>query len=245
MQLQCVEEMSRKRKKARKKIKQIIRLLAYVCWLAAAVVLLYPFISSWIYERNSDSQFKEYNSEIMEQSWAEELAAAEAYNLELSQKGSFYYDAFDEEVSREEELYRSLLNADEEGLMGYISIPAISLHLPIYHGTTEEVLEKGCGHMEGSSLPIGGESTHAVLCAHTGLGTAELFTNLDQLAIGDGFTISIFGRTLEYQVDEIKVVLPDQMDELSVVDEEDFVTLVTCTPYGINSHRLLVRGRRM
>lgn len=181
----------------------------------------------------------------MQQSWELELKEAQAYNENLSEKGSFYYDAFDDEISIEEEVYRSLLNADEEGMMGYISIPAISVQLPIYHGTDEAVLEKGCGHMEGSSLPIGGASTHAVVCAHTGLGTAELFTNLDQLEIGDKFQISIFGLKLEYEVDDIKVVLPDQMDELTIVEDKDFVTLVTCTPYGINSHRLLVRGKRV
>ena len=181
----------------------------------------------------------------MKQSWELELKQAEAYNQTLSEKGSFYYDAFDDEITIEEEVYRSLLNTNKEGMMGYISIPKISVQLPIYHGTDEEVLEMGCGHMEGSSLPIGGSSTHAVICAHTGMGTAELFTNLDQLELGDTFKISIFGRELEYEVDDINVVLPDEMDELSIIDGEDYVTLVTCTPYGINSHRLLVRGKRV
>lgn len=219
--------------------------LAYVFWLAAAVVILYPLISSRIFQYRADRQYEEYRQTMMNQSWEIELIEAEAYNQKLSEKGSFYYDAFDDEITIEEEVYRSLLKADEDGMMGYISIPEISVQLPIYHGTDETVLEMGCGHMEGSSLPIGGSSTHAVLCAHTGLGTAELFTNLDQLKIGDEFSISIFGRELEYEVDEIKVVLPDQMEELTIVKEKDLVTLVTCTPYGINSHRLLVRGKRL
>lgn len=222
-----------------------MRWLAYGCWLAAVVVILFPLISSWIFEYRADKEYEKYQQEMMQQSWELELKEAQAYNENLSEKGSFYYDAFDDEISIEEEVYRSLLNADEEGMMGYISIPAISVQLPIYHGTDEAVLEKGCGHMEGSSLPIGGASTHAVVCAHTGLGTAELFTNLDQLEIGDKFQISIFGLKLEYEVDDIKVVLPDQMDELTIVEDKDFVTLVTCTPYGINSHRLLVRGKRV
>lgn len=245
MQLRCAEEMSRRKRKAKKRIRTIMRWLAYGCWLAAVVVILFPLISSWIFEYRADKEYEKYQQEMMQQSWELELKEAQAYNENLSEKGSFYYDAFDDEISIEEEVYRSLLNADEEGMMGYISIPAISVQLPIYHGTDEAVLEKGCGHMEGSSLPIGGASTHAVVCAHTGLGTAELFTNLDQLEIGDKFQISIFGLKLEYEVDDIKVVLPDQMDELTIVEDKDFVTLVTCTPYGINSHRLLVRGKRV
>lgn len=219
--------------------------LAYMFWLAAIVVILYPLISSLIFQYQADKQYERYQQEMMKQSWELEIKEAQAYNQNLSEKGSFYYDAFDDEITIEEEIYRSLLRADEEGMMGYISIPKISLQLPIYHGTDEAVLEKGCGHMEGSSLPIGGTSTHAVICAHTGLGTAELFTNLDQLEPGDQFGISIFGLELTYEVDEIKVVLPDEMDELTIVRDEDFVTLVTCTPYGINSHRLLVRGKRV
>ena len=181
----------------------------------------------------------------MNQSWEIELKEADIYNQKLSEKGSFYYDAFSDEITIEKEVYLSLLNADGEGTMGHIEIPKISVRLPIYHGTDETVLEKGCGHMEGSSLPVGGISTHAVVCAHTGLGTAELFTNLDQLEIGDTFEILVFGRNLVYHVDEVQVVLPDQMEELSIVNGEDYVTLVTCTPYGINSHRLLVRGKRI
>lgn len=237
--------MGKRKRKAKKTIRIIMRWLAYLCWLAALAVILFPLISSWIFERNADKKYEEYLQNMRKQSWELELKEAEAYNQKLSEKGSFYYDAFDEEITIEEEVYRSLLNADEEGTMGCISIPEISVQLPIYHGTDETVLEKGCGHMEGSSLPIGGSSTHAIVCAHTGFGTAELFTNLDQLVIGDEFIISIFGRELMYEVDEIKVVLPDQMDQLTIVKGEDLVTLVTCTPYGINSHRLLVRGKRM
>ena len=242
---QSAEEMSRRKSKTKKKKKSWLSCLAYVFWLAAVVVILYPLVSSWIFQYQADKQYEKYQQEMMKQSWELELKQAEAYNQTLSEKGSFYYDAFDDDITIEEEVYRSLLNANEEGMMGYISIPKISVQLPIYHGTDEEVLEMGCGHMEGSSLPIGGSSTHAVICAHTGMGTAELFTNLDQLELGDTFKISIFGRELEYEVDDINVVLPDEMDELSIIDGEDYVTLVTCTPYGINSHRLLVRGKRV
>lgn len=220
------------------------RVLAYVLWLAGLSVLLYPFVSSWIHGRVSNEEFEQYQETIMTQSWREELKAAEEYNFGLSQDDNFFYDVFGDTRPEELEDYWSLLNADEEGLMGYLQIPAISLVLPIYHGTAENVLEMGCGHLEGSSLPIGGDSTHTVLCAHTGLESAELFTNLDQITIGEEFTLYVFGRELTYQIDEIKIVLPEAMGDLSIVENEDYVTLVTCTPYGINSHRLLVRGSR-
>ena len=245
MPLRSAEEMSRRKNKTKKKRKSVLGLAACVFWLAAAGVILYPFVSSWIFEYRAEKAYEAYQQEMLKQSWELQIKEAQAYNQTLSERGSFYYDAFDDEITIEEEVYRSLLRANEEGMMGYISIPEISVQLPIYHGSDEKVLEKGCGHMEGSSLPIGGASTHAVICAHTGLGTAELFTNLDQLEKGDRFWISIFGLELEYEVDQINVVLPDEMEELTIVQGEDFVTLVTCTPYGINSHRLLVRGKRV
>ena len=129
-------------------------------------------------------------------------------------------------------------------MMGYIRIPVIKVKLPIYHGTSEEVLEKGVGHMEQTSFPIGGESSHTVLSAHTGSPAAELFTNLDQLEEGDLFFLEVLGETLAYQIDQIKVVEPDDIDSLLIEPSKDYATLVTCTPYGINSHRLLVRGER-
>ena len=226
-------------------MKRLGRIFAYLFWLAGLGLLLYPFVTSWLYERVSNEQFELYQEAVMSRNWEEELAAAEAYNVGLNLDGNFFYDVFGDERPEELEDYWTLLNADDEGLMGYIKIPALSLVLPIYHGTSEKVLEKGCGHLEGSSLPIGGNSVHTVLCGHTGLETAELFTKLDQITIGEKFTISIFGRELTYQIDEIRVVLPEAMGDLSIVENEDYVTLVTCTPYGVNSHRLLVRGSRV
>ncbi len=226
-------------------MRRLGRIVAYIFWLAGIGLILYPFVSSWIHGRISNEAYEGYQETVMNQDWQEELDAAEAYNIGLNQNGNFFYDVFGDEEPEELEDYWSLLNADEEGLMGYIQIPALSLVLPIYHGTSDAVLEKGCGHLEGSSLPIGGESVHTVLCAHTGLETAELFTKLDQITINETFTISVFGRELTYQIDEIKVVLPEAMGDLSIVENEDYVTLVTCTPYGVNSHRLLVRGSRI
>lgn len=226
-------------------MKRLGRIFAYVFWIAGLTLLLYPFVSSWIHGRISNEQFEAYQDTVMAKDWTEELKAAEEYNIGLNQDGNFFYDVFGDERPENLEDYWSLLNADEEGLMGYIKIPALSLVLPIYHGTEEAVLEKGCGHLEGSSLPIGGSSVHTVLCGHTGLETAELFTKLDQITIGEKFTIYVFGKELTYQIDEIKVVLPEAMGDLAIVENEDYVTLVTCTPYGVNSHRLLVRGSRI
>ena len=129
--------------------------------------------------------------------------------------------------------------------MGYITIEKIGVELPIYHGTSDAVLQVAAGHLEGTSLPVGGASTHAVISAHRGLPSAKLFTNLDQLEVGDTFTITVLDRVLTYEVDNISIILPTETDSLKVVDGKDYVTLMTCTPYGINTHRLLVRGRRI
>ena len=141
--------------------------------------------------------------------------------------------------------YHQTLNISGNGIMGYISIPKLGVELPLYHGISAEVLNVACGHMEGSSLPIGGESTHAVLSAHRGLPHARLFTDLDKLEIGDTFQITVLNRTVTYQVDQIKVVRPDNAEYIQIVEGEDLCTLLTCTPYGVNSHRLLVRGTRI
>lgn len=226
-------------------MRKLGRIFAYLFWLAGLTILLYPLISSWLHGQVSSKEFEAYQETVMKENWSAELAAAEEYNVGLTRNNNFFYDVFGDEKPEELEDYGALLNADEEGLMGYLQIPAISLVIPIYHGTEESVLEKGCGHLEGSSLPIGGDSVHSVLCAHTGLESAELFTKLDQITINEKFTISVFGKELTYQIDEIKVVLPEEMGDLSIVENKDYVTLVTCTPYGINSHRLLVRGRRI
>jgi len=137
------------------------------------------------------------------------------------------------------------LNVSGNGIMGYITIQKLGVELPIYHGTSTEILNDACGHLEGSSLPIGGPSTHSVLSAHRGLPHAKLFTDLDKMELGDTFTITILNRTVTYMVDQIKVIQPDRTEDLDIVKNEDYCTLLTCTPYGINSHRLLVRGTRI
>jgi len=213
-------------------------------------VLLYPSVSNYINEKNQSRVISIYDDNLTALSAADYTAyleAARAYNTELAESGLSVHDAFssaDDDEDRTGE-YWNLLDLDGTGVMGYIVIDKIDLTLPVYHGTDEAVLAAGVGHLQGSSLPVGGESTHAVLSAHTGLPSAEYFTDIDQLVEGDTFELHIFGEVLTYEVDQILTVLPDELDALAIVPGEDYVTLVTCTPYGVNTHRLLVRGTRI
>nr|MCR4752721.1 class C sortase [Eubacterium sp.] len=143
------------------------------------------------------------------------------------------------------EEYRSILDVTGTGIMGYVEIPSIGVHLPIYHGMDESVLQVAIGHLEGSSFPVGGTGTHAVITGHRGLPSAKLFTDIDQLKEGDKFLLQILDRTMTYEVDQIRIVLPEELQDLEIDPEKDYCTLVTCTPYGINTHRLLVRGIRV
>lgn len=155
-------------------------------------------------------------------------------------------DPFDPHFQPQTDLnYYQLLNINNDSIMGSINIPKINVNIPIFHGTSQPVLEKGIGHLANTSLPIGGKSTHSVLTGHTGISKAALFTDLDKLVIGDVFFIRVLNRTLAYKVDQIKVVLPNETSDLRIVDNQDYVTLITCTPYGLNTHRLLVRGTRV
>lgn len=168
------------------------------------------------------------------------LDAASQYNARLAQTGMKWQMS-----AADEKEYESLLNADGSGIMGYINIPKIDVELPIYHGTDDAVLQTSIGHLSGTSLPVGGPSTHCVLSGHRGLPSAKLFTDLDQMKEGDTFTLTILNETLTYQVDQIRIVEPTDLSDLQIVDGQDLCTLVTCTPYGINTHRLLVRGHRI
>ena len=168
---------------------------------------------------------------------------AKRYNREHTV--NTFVDAFDEKGDYIlSDAYKKILDPDGEGLMGSIEIPKIQARIAIYHGISDDVLEKGAGHVEGTSLPVGGKSTHAVLAAHRGLPSAKLFTDLDQMEIGDVFFLHILGKTLAYKVDQIKTVLPSETEDLDIIKGGDHVTLLTCTPYGVNTHRLLVRGTR-
>ena len=231
-------------KKRKMTIKDIIRLLVLV---VAFAVLLYPTVSSYVNEKNGSKVVSNYDTESVRLSNAEKekmLEDARAYNKEMLSNIDLI-DPFSQGEKSLDARYESLLNIDGSGMMGYIRIPKIKVEIPIYHGTSESVLQAGVGHFWGTSLPVGGESTHTVLTGHRGLPTKTLFTNMDKLVKGDVFYIKVLDETLAYKVDQILTVLPEETDALSIVPGQDYATLVTCTPYAINTHRLLVRGHRI
>lgn len=212
--------------------------------LIAFSVLLYPTISNYLYEKNSSRVISKYNEEVINQNQEkidEILESARAYNRELLENIELL-DPFSPIKNEVNQRYENTLNVSDSGMMGYITIPKIKVELPIYHGTEEKVLQTGVGHFEGTSFPVGGESTHAVLTGHRGLPSKMLFTDLDKMELGDVFYIETLGTTYAYEVDQILTVLPEDTKELSVTTGKDYVTLVTCTPYAVNTHRLLVRG---
>lgn len=229
-------------KKSKKKAKISTIVFGLILCIGMSV-LLYPTISNLYYSHYQSQAIINYSEQVdsLEQEIYEQLLAqAEAYNQALiDNPGRFTLS--DEELAE----YEELLSIEGTEVIGYIEIDKIDCYLPIYHGTSDEVLQHGVGHLEGTSLPIGGESTHAVISAHRGLPSSTLFTNLDQLEEGDTFTITVLDETLTYEIDQITVVEPDDFSELEIVEGEDYVTLMTCTPYGINTHRLLVRGHRI
>lgn len=225
----------------RKMVNGLILLLV----LAGIVTLAYPYASFWLSSRNQSYAVQQYDDSLEKltaEQLREEWERAKAYNDALSPNS--IYDPFASGQSGMDEEYLSLLNLDVNGVMGSIKIPRINVELPIFHGTAAEILEKGAGHMEGSALPVGGDGMHTVLTGHTGLSTAKLFTDLTELTIGDEFYIQVLDQMLAYRIDQIKVVEPTDMEAILPVSGKDYVTLVTCTPYGVNSHRLLVRGER-
>lgn len=206
-------------------------------------VMLYPTISDYINQRNQSRAVATYAADVDSMTDADYSAyfeAADAFNAKIAADENSLY-----QPDKYADSYESTLDITGTGIMGYITIAKIGVELPIYHGTSDGVLQVAAGHLEGTSLPVGGENTHAVISAHRGLPSAKLFTNLDQLEVGDTFTITVLDRVLTYEVDQISIVLPTETDELQVVDGKDYVTLMTCTPYGINTHRLLVRGHRI
>ena len=222
------------------KRKQILFLPLLLLFLLGLGLVASPIVSSYYTERHQSEVHTAYQA-ILEQAGSEEIdaarAEAEAYNeLLASGATAAELDTLD---------YDSLLNLAGNGIMGYIEIPAIDALLPICHGVGEDSLERGAGHMPTTSLPIGGRGTHTVISAHSGMATARMFTDLEQLEAGDVFYLHVLAETLSYEVDQILVVKPYQIDALKIDREKDYVTLITCTPYGVNSHRLLVRGHRI
>lgn len=222
---------------------KIFTLVLFILFFVGLCILLYPAISQYWNSKVQSRAVVEYIKDIdgvSIEDYTELFSQAFEYNTELSMLDNPLTDFY--KVSRS---YIDCLNVSATGMMGYIAIDKIQVELPIYHGTGNDILSFACGHLAGSSLPVGGSGTHCVLSAHRGLPNAKLFTNLDKLQIGDTFTITILGEVLTYQVDQIKIVLPNDFSELKIVPGKDYCTLLTCTPYGINSHRLLVRGTRI
>ena len=217
-------------------------LILILVFFVGLSVMLYPTISDYVNQRNQSRAVANYAQSVDTMTDADYSAyfdAADAFNAQVAANENALY--------RPDQLsgYYDTLDITGTGIMGYITIAKIGVELPIYHGTSDSVLQIAAGHLEGTSLPVGGASTHAVISAHRGLPSAKLFTNLDQLEVGDTFTITVLDRVLTYEVDKITIVLPTQTDDLLVADGKDYVTLMTCTPYGINTHRLLVRSRRV
>lgn len=226
-----------------KKKRSVTTILLFAALFAGLSLLLYPTVSDCWNSFHQSRAIASYSQEVASLNRADYAAtwkAAQAYNESLiSQSGG---SALSE--SRKQE-YEELLNVSGIGVMGQIEIPCIDVSLPIYHGTDEAVLQVAAGHLEWSSLPVGGESSHCVLSGHRGLPSAKLFTNLDRLTEGDVFLVRVLNEVLTYEVDQILIVEPENIEPLQIVEGKDYCTLVTCTPYGINTHRLLVRGHRI
>lgn len=224
----------------RKHISTIVLCITFITGLS---LLLYPTVSNYWNARHQTQAVVDYTQRIEKMDDSEklnEIGRAADYNSLLIDNGRRFSPG-----KEESELYRSVLSTDDNGMMGYITIPELRLKLAIYHGVDESVLQVGIGHIEGSSLPVGGEGTHCVLSGHRGLPSAKLFTDIDKLVIGDVFMLHVYDEVLTYEVDQILIVEPEDYSTLAIEEDKDYCTLVTCTPYGINTHRLLVRGHRI
>lgn len=217
-------------------------IIMIIFFFIGLLTLFYPSLSNYYNEKKQSRMISNYENIINGNNFIDfekEKESAINYNIALSKikEPLLNYDRLNN--------YYDLLNINKDGMMGYITIEKIKVELPIYHGTSNEVLNSSVGHIEGSSLPIGGLTTHSVLSAHRGLPSAKLFTNLDRLEIGDTFKITILDEVLTYQVDKIVIVKPNNRDNIKIEENKDYITLLTCTPYGINTHRLLVKGVRI
>lgn len=224
----------------RKHISTIILCITFITGLS---LLLYPTVSNYWNAQHQTQAVVDYTERIERMDDSEKLAEidrAREYNLGLVDNGRRFSPN-----KEEKEFYNSVLSVDDNAMMGYITIPELRLKLAIYHGVDESVLQVGIGHIEGSSLPVGGEGTHCVLSGHRGLPSAKLFTDIDKLVIGDVFMLHVYDEVLTYEVDQILIVEPEDYSALAIEEGKDYCTLVTCTPYGINTHRLLVRGHRV
>ncbi len=222
---------------------QMSTIIALVILAIGVGVVTYPTFSDWWNQYHQSRAIANYVQAVEQtdpQVIEDMFAAAHDYNEKLLSNGNRF-----KMTNKDRAEYESILNLNGDGVMGYIQINNIGVSLPIYHGVKESVLQVAIGHIEGTSLPVGGESTHAAVSGHRGLPSAKLFSDLDKLVEGDTFTITILNQTFTYLVDQIRIVEPDDLSDLNIAEGEDYVTLITCTPYGINTHRLLVRGHRI
>lgn len=230
-------------------MKKIVKVFRGVGYLIAFSLILYPVVSNYVNQLHSTTIATDYEQEVShlsENLENEMIEQAREYNKSLIGISSFIDPFSDTEgIQTEDDVYNNLLKIDDTGMMGYIDIPKLDIVLPVYHGISEKVLQSGVGHLPNTSLPVGGESSHAVLSGHRGLANAKIFTDLNKMEVGDVFYIKVLHHTFAYQVDQILTVLPSDTDSLQIEKGKDYVTLVTCTPYAVNTHRLLVRGTRI
>lgn len=223
--------------------RNFVTLILFLIGLIGVGLIAYPTFADWwnsFHQSRAVASYAEAVADMNREEYNQIIEAAEEYNRELAKTGVIWN--LDEE---QEKKYTSLLNVNETGIMGYIDIPKIKIMLPVYHGVDEAILQVAIGHLSGTSLPVGGRSSHCVVSGHRGLPSAKLFTDIDKLVEGDTWTINVLDRTLTYEVDQIRVVEPTDLSDLQIEKGKDYCTLVTCTPYGINTHRLLVRGHRI
>ena len=226
-----------------------IRQAGMVVLIGLGVILMgYPWFSNWLYQHHvasSANVYEQYAAESGTSEITKQLEAARRYNQELVNSRVMLTEPYCDTSLPEDIRYEEVLNPTENGMMCFVEIPKINVSLPVYHGTSEKVLQSGVGHLKNTSLPVGGESCHAVLSGHRGLANAKIFTDLNKMEVGDVFYIKVLHHTFAYQVDQILTVLPSDTDSLQIEKGKDYVTLVTCTPYAVNTHRLLVRGTRI
>lgn len=237
------KKKQRKSRNTKKRKDSFSTIILVLILLAGLGIMLYPTVSDYwnsFHQTRAINHYDEAVAELDETDYEELFAQAETYNEHLGELIAPF-----SQCGQLEEEYYSVLDVAGNGIIGYITISKIGVELPIYHGTSDAILNVAAGHIEGSSLPIGGTGRHSVLSAHRGLPSAKLFTNLDQLEAGDTFTITVLNHILTYEVDQILIVEPTQMEALNISEGEDYCTLLTCTPYGINTQRLLVRGHRV
>ena len=220
-----------------------LTLILLLTLLIGAGLIAYPSFANWwnsFHQSRAVASYAETVANMNTEEYERIISKSQAYNRKLSRSGILW--TLDEDEEKE---YKEQLDIGTSGIMGYIDIPKIDVMLPIYHGIDESILQVAVGHIPGTSLPVGGEGSHCVVSGHRGLPSARLFTDIDKLVGGDSFTITVLNKTLTYEVDQIRTVLPTDLSDLQIEKGKDYVTLVTCTPYGINTHRLLVRGHRI